>query len=147
MRNALTGACLLAALALPGCAHLEFDAKEPGLTYFDPKPYLAVSKGTDCKVTAAVLVLPGEKRTLAFKSGYGTSDLSASLANGLLQSVGQKTDTKIPETVTALAGVATALRAGPGAAKEPACDSHVRLYPIVNGAPDFGHPLAVPEMP
>jgi len=154
MRTALTGACVLAAFALSGCAHLEFKAykagepEQPGLTYFEPVPYLAVTKGADCKVTVTVLVLPGEKRTLLFRPGYGSADLSASVSNGMLQSVGQKTDTKIPETITALAGVA-ALAAGgrPGAAKEPVCEARVRLYPVVNGAPDFGHPLTVPEMP
>jgi hypothetical protein len=147
MRNALTGACLLLTLTLPGCANLEFDSKKPGLTYFEPTPYLSVSKGADCKVTVTVLVLPGAKKTLAFNSGYGTADLSASVSSGLLQSVGQKTDTKVPETVTALAGVATAFKArGPGEPKEPACESRVRLYPIVNGEPDFKKPLIVPEI-
>ncbi len=148
MRNARIGACLFLTVALAGCAHLEFKASEPGLTYFEPVPYLAVTRATDCKVTATVLVLPGEQRTLRFHSGYGSSDLSATLSNGMLQSVGQKTDTKVPETITALAGVATAFKAGrPGEAKEPVCEARVRLYPIVKGAPDFDHPLTVPEMP
>lgn len=147
MRNARTGACLLLTFTLAGCAHLEFKASEPGLTYFEPMPYLAVAKGADCKVTVNVLVLPGEQRTLAFHSGYGSSDLSATLSNGMLQSVGQKTDTKIPETITALVGVATAfkIKATTGE-KETPCDPHVRLYPIVKGVPDFDHPLTVPEM-
>ena len=42
---------------------------------------LAVAKGVDCKVTVNVLVLPGEKRTLLFRSGWGSADLSATLSN------------------------------------------------------------------
>jgi hypothetical protein len=153
MRTALTGACLSLAFTLAGCAHLEYKAykaeepEKPGLTYFEPVPYLAVAKGVDCKVTVNVLVLPGEKRTLLFRSGYGSSDLSATLANGMLQSVGQKTDTKIPETVTALAGAAAAFRGpAPGGAKEPVCEGTVRLYPIVKGVPAFDHPLNLPGL-
>jgi hypothetical protein len=148
MRNALSVVCLFVALTLAGCAHLEFNATEEGLTYFEPKPYLAVAKGVDCKVTVTVLVLPGKQRNLVFHSGYGTADLSASLANGMLQSVGQKTDTKIPETITALTAGAAAMRSTrlPGETKETPCDAHVRLYPVVNGAPDFDQPLTVPEM-
>jgi hypothetical protein len=153
MRTALTGACLFLAFALAGCAHLEFKAykseepEQPGLTYFEPVPYLAVAKGVDCKVTVNVLVLPGEKRTLLFRSGWGSADLSATLANGMLQSVGQKTDTKVPETVTALAGAAAAFKGpAPGGAKEPVCDGAVRLYPIVKGVPAFDRPLNLPAM-
>ncbi len=146
MRNVLTGACLLLTFTLAGCAHLEFKASEPGLTYFEPVPYLAVAKGADCKVTVNVLVLPGEKRTLAFKSGYGTADLSATLSSGMLQSVGQKTDTKIPETITAVAGLAKAaagFAAGPPA---PDCSrsSYVRLYRFENGALTTDKPVEIP---
>lgn len=148
MRNTRTGASLFLALALSGCASLEFDAKGPGLTYFEPKPYLAVSKAADCKVTAAVLVLPGEKKTLAFHSGYGMADLSASLANGMLQSVGQRTDTKIPETITAVAGLATAaarVAAAPPGKPDCSASTYVIFYPIKNGEPDFTSPLTVPD--
>jgi len=148
MRNARTAASLLLTVGLAACASLEFDAKGPGLTYFEPRPYLAVSKAADCKVTASILVLPGEKKTLAFHSGYGSADLSATLANGMLQSVGQKTDTKIPETITAAAGLATAVK-GVAAAEpgKPDCSksAYLVLYPIRNGDPDFKSPLAVPD--
>ena len=149
MRNTRTAVCLFLALASSGCASLEFDAKtKPGLTYFEPVPYLAVTTTTDCKMTAAVLVLPGDKKMLSFHSGYGSADLSASVANGMLQAVGQKTDTKIPETITAVAGLATAVK-GVAAAEpgKPDCSksAYVVLYPIRNGDPDFKSPLAVPD--
>jgi len=135
VRNTRTAVCLFLALASSGCASLEFDAKtKPGLTYFEPVPYLAVTTTTDCKMTAAVLVLPGDKKMLSFHSGYGSADLSASVANGMLQAVGQKTDTKIPETITALAGVATALGVRAEGAKET-CEPRVRLFSIDGGKP------------
>jgi hypothetical protein len=148
MRNVLTAICLFLTVALSGCAHLEFDARGPGLTYFEPMPYLAVSKGADCKVTVAVLVLPGSKKTLAFHPGYGSSDLSATLGSGMLQAVGQKSDAKIPDTITALASVGTALKGfAAGEPSKPDCSksSYVLLYPIVDGNPDFKHPLTVPD--
>jgi hypothetical protein len=151
MRNARIGACFFLTVALAGCAHLEFkefNQKEPGLTYFEPVPYLAVTKGADCKMTVAVLSLPGEKRTLFFRSGYGTADLSATLSNGMLQSVGQKTDTKVPETLTAVAGLAKT--AAGFAAAAPAADctktSYIKLYPIVGGVIKIGEAVDIPDV-
>jgi len=147
VRNARIAAFLLSTAGLTGCSSLEFDARGPGLTYFEPVPYLAVSKTADCKVTASIFLLPGAKKTLAFHSGYGSADLSATLAGGMLQSVGQKTDTKVPETITAvagLAGLAAARAVEPG---KPDCSSsaYFVLYPIKNGDPDFDHPMKIPN--
>jgi len=53
------------------------------------------------------MVIPGKKRGMKLKPGWwGTSDLSVTLSNGMISQVGQKVDLKIPETITAIAGLA-----------------------------------------
>ncbi len=126
------------------CAHLDF-AAEKGLAYYEPKPYLVVTTTAECAMTATLLVVPGAKAHLSFASGYGSSDLSVTLSNGMIQTAGLKTDTKIPETITALAGAVTAaagvrdLAAG-GAPPPPACRPALQIVPIdeKTGAPDWG---------
>ncbi|WP_157061602.1 hypothetical protein [Pseudomonas sp. P97.38] len=86
--------------ALMGCAGI--DLGKDGLTYYDPVPYLLVSNKADCSQSVTAVTLPGEKRSLKFKSGLGTAKLNVTLANGMITSIGQETDTKIPETITAL---------------------------------------------
>ncbi len=142
---------VLLSVALYGCAHLDFDEfneKEKGnggVTYYDPKPYLFVSTNKDCVSTATVVVLPERKRTVKFKMGYGSSDLSVGLSNGMITSVGQKTDSKIPETIGAIAGLGTAVG---GIVKIRAegkpCIPSAELYPIENGAPNLQTPIQFP---
>ena len=141
---------LVPALALSGCAGLAFnDAPRSGaLIYYDSSPYLLVTFTKDCVSAASVISLPGTARSVSFQSGYGTADLSVTLTNGMIASVGQKTDTKVPETLTAIAGLATAAgklgsAAAPGAGKTVECVPVARLYPIINGAPDTAHPITV----
>ncbi|MFA4918192.1 MAG: hypothetical protein WC581_02955 [Thermodesulfovibrionales bacterium] len=122
-----------------GCAHLDFG--DEGLTYYDPKPYLFVSTTRDCVTTAVVLVVPEQKKAVKFISGYGTADLSVGLNNGMITSAGQKTDTKIPETIGAITSIGTAM-AGLKL-KEPGkgCPPTAVLYPIVSGEPDKKNPI------
>jgi len=122
---------------LCGCAHLEFT--DGGLTYYDPKPYLFVSTTKDCVSTATVVMVPDQKKMVKFISGYGTADLTIGLSNGMIINAGQKTDTQIPQTISALTGMATALkvlRTG-----EPSCPPSAKLFPIVNGVPDKNNPI------
>jgi hypothetical protein len=133
---------IIGLLLLSGCAHLDFndftDGKG-GATYYDPKPYLFVSTNKDCVTTATVIVLPEKKRTVTFHSGFGSADLSVGLSNGMFTSVGQKTDTKIPETISAVASLATVAAAFLRAKPEPErpCTPWAGLYPIENGAPNL----------
>jgi hypothetical protein len=134
------GACLLL-LDLCGCAGLTFNAgPQPGaLTYYEPKPYLLVTVGKDCAYTASVVSLPGPRRSVGFKSGLGSADLSMQLQNGMIVSVGQKTDTQIPQTLTAITGLATAaskfgITAAPPA-KGSICQPSAAFYEIVDGIP------------
>jgi len=96
-------ACILVA----GCAKVNFTA-DNGLLYFEPKPYLLITANKDCIPTVTVIMLPNTVKHVAFESGYGSSELSVALTNGMITSAGQKTDTKIPETITSIAGLATA---------------------------------------
>jgi hypothetical protein len=94
-----------------------------------------------------VIAIPEAKKVRKFKSGYGSADLSASLSNGMVTAIGQKTDTKVPETLAAIASLGTAagglkLMAEPG--KQIICTPTATLYPINSGTPDLEHPSSFP---
>ncbi len=141
------------AVYLSSCAGMTFNAtaQSDALTYYEIKPYLLLTITKDCVPSASVLSLPGTLRSVSFNNGYGTADLSVSLSNGMITSVGQKTDSKIPETITAVAGLATAasklglMAETPGgkSTKAVVCVPTARLYPIVEGEPDLGHPVVI----
>jgi uncharacterized protein YceK len=122
-------------VALSGCAHISFhDPANPkpniGLEYYKPKLYLLVTQTKD-GTKADVLTLPDLKnpRYALLHPGYGSSNLSLKLSNGILTDVGQNVDTKIPETITALSGLATAAA---GAVKQP-----TKADGAVNEGPSF----------
>ena len=126
---------VLIAAASSGCANVDFKAGENGAVYYEPVPYLFYSKTDKCISSASIVSLPGNKRYLDFKSGYGSSSLSAEFSNGLLIKVGQTSDTKVPETLTSIAGLkgaAVALADPPGA-----CAAQALLFPIENGVPNM----------
>jgi len=142
MASIVIGSLILLSL-LSGCAHLDFGGE--GLTYYDPQPYLLVTIAKDCKVTAAPLVLPGDRRAVKFVPGYGSAKLSVSLANGMITQAGQDTDTQVPATITALSGLGTAVA---GLAKErqekpTECPVKALLYPITSGVPDLKNPVVI----
>jgi hypothetical protein len=129
---------------LSGCAGLDFG--DAGLTYYEPAPYLFVSINKECVSSATVVSLPGVKRAVKFDRGYGSADLSVALANGMLTSAGQKTDTKVPETITAVAALGTAMAAmsADKSTKQLICVPSAVLYPINNGEPDLNSPWNFP---
>jgi hypothetical protein len=140
------------AILASGCARLEFyDRPTPGaLTYNEPMPYIFVSTTKDCVTTATPVSLPGPRRAVGLQSGYGSAELSVGLSNGIITSVGQKTDTKVPETITAVTGLAKlAMPANvTGGGKVIGCQPTAKLYPIFAGVParkpiDFGSPKLV----
>jgi hypothetical protein len=133
-------AALGAGVVLSGCAGLEFhNAPEGSLTFRDSVPYMLVSTTPDCVTTGTIVSVPGAQRSVAFKSGYGTADLSVALNNGVVTAVGQKTDTKIPETITVVAGLAKdvgglmTLKAAEDKPKATQCVPQARLYGIQDG--------------
>lgn len=86
-------------------------------------------------VTSSVVTLPGEPRSVAFRSGYGSANLGVHLSGGMITQVSQNTDTKVPETINAVAGLAKTV-ADLKAAEPPCQDkASVALYPIVDGKP------------
>lgn len=132
---------LLSAVSfLTGCAGLTFGPESTNaLTFYDPKPYLFISTTTDCVSTATIISVPETKKGVTFNSGYGTADLSISLSGGMITSVGQKTDTKIPETLNSVATLATAvggLTRSVTTKLEGACSPSANLYKIDNGVID-----------
>jgi len=103
-----------ALLGLNSCAHISFhDPTQPsrnvGLEYYKPKLYLLVTPTKD-GAKADILTLPdlAQPRYALLHPGYGSSNLSLKVSNGVLTDVGQTVDTKIPETITALGSLATA---------------------------------------
>jgi hypothetical protein len=130
-----------------GCAGLDFGA-DRGLIYYTAKPYFFVTTTKDCVTTATVVMLPAEQKVVGFRSGYGTADLSITLSNGMITTVGQKTDTQIPQTITALTGAAAlGIKSFQKIAKEavkPACTEQATLYPIIDGRPALNQALVFP---
>jgi hypothetical protein len=135
----------LAIAFLGGCAGgINFGGDEPGLAYFEAVPHLFVSRSPECVFTATVVMIPGTERRLTFENGYGSSNFSVGLTNGMLTSVNQQSDTKVPETITAIAGLAPvtgALAAAPPGAKKT-CEPAALLYKITNGV--VGSPVELP---
>jgi hypothetical protein len=121
---------------LTGCAGLSFGPESTNaLTYYDPKPYLFISTGADCVSTATIIAVPETRKGVSFNSGYGSADLSITLSGGMITAVGQKTDSKIPETLSSVATLATAVGgiAKSAAPKELTCPPSARLYNIDKG--------------
>lgn len=122
-------ATLATSVCVAGCAHIDFGAE--GLLYYEPTPYLFISRGADCASTATVVVLPGKAKRMNFVPGYGSAELSATLSAGMITTVGQTTDTKVPETLTALAALRTA--AGTQTTKDVRSCPAAALFRIVDG--------------
>lgn len=130
---------------LSACAGLDFGNE--GITYYEPTPYLFVSQNMECVSTATVVSLPGTKRSVKFTNGYGSADLSIAMTNGILTNVGQKTDSKVPETITSIATLGTAMAAMKSSekpTKQVVCVPTATLYEIKNGVPERSSPIAFP---
>lgn len=135
MRATLSAIAIVMLATMAGCAHVDFG--DGGLVYYDPKPYLLVSVKADCSVAASVLVVPERKRQMRFVGGYGSAELTAKLENGMIASVGQVTDTQVPETIGALADLgASVARIAAAVPAATACEPGASLYPIVDGRID-----------
>ena len=114
-RTWLSSGLLALFFGLSACAHISFhDPNDPqrrnvGVEYYKLKLYLLVTTMKE-GYKADILTLPdlAQPRYALLHSGYGSSNLSLKLSNGILTDVGQQVDTKIPETITALGSLATA---------------------------------------
>jgi len=117
----LVGATVAIIALATGCAEISI-YKDPdlspqsrtGIPFFAPKPYLLVSRtgAKDKPLDISVIYLPDTARPLFARLSpgwWGSSDLSVAFSNGMITSVGQKADTKLPEVLTSLGGLQTAL--------------------------------------
>ncbi len=102
---------LYLALLLTGCAKVViydgYGRKTKGLTFYESKTYLNLSYDTTGKAKFEFFWLPdhSKKRTAQLKPGFGTASLTLKLANGgQLAEYGSTSDSKIPETITAITG-------------------------------------------
>lgn len=127
-----------------GCARIQFvgEPSDDALTYYEPVPYLLIQQDSKCEKTARVVSVPGRKRGLKLNSGYGSADLSVTMtADGIITNVGQKTDTKIPETIEAVTGLAALATKSTAPATQ--CTARAALFPIVDGRVDTRHPVPI----
>jgi hypothetical protein len=118
-------AVALAAVMAAGCAGFEFytDAalkgEQTGIKFYTPKPYLLVGRvGGDSKpVEVSVVYLPDLSQPYYAKarSGWGSSNLTMTLADGRITQFGQQVDNNGAATLTALQSLITALGGDAGA--------------------------------
>ena len=101
-------------LVLTGCAPVKFYSN-PGLTestglkYYTAKPYLQVEKDplNNSVVKATVIYLPdlANPQYMVIKDGPGSGKVDLKLTDGSINALGVATDTKITETIDALAAL------------------------------------------
>jgi hypothetical protein len=111
MRSALLLAC---AVTAAGCAHTSFYTdpdmtKKTGFLFYTPRPYLLVARtgDSDKPVEVSVVYLPDmEHPQFAVPhSGWGSSEMSITITNGVASMFGGNTDARGPETISALASL------------------------------------------
>lgn len=109
-------AVLAASLAGNACAGVKFYSDgtlstETGVRFHEPKPHLLVQRtgNKDKPVEMSIVYLPDPAQVTyaVAKRGMGSSKLTLKLQNGMLTDVGAESDAKVPETISALAGVLT----------------------------------------
>lgn len=89
----------------------------------------------ECICMVKVVSLPGKQKKMNFMAGLGSSEFAADLSNGILASVGQMSNSKIPETLTSAAKVAPTvfaplLEGDRGYGDKPKCEPSAVLFPI-----------------
>ncbi|MHB1277930.1 MAG: hypothetical protein ACYC1Q_05990 [Bacteroidia bacterium] len=103
-------------LILSGCAGVKFYSdkdltKESGIEFYSPEPYLIVERNPakDVSIKMTIVYLPDleNPKYVKVKSGFGSSDLKLVLENGIITSYGITSDSKVPETITAISGLVT----------------------------------------
>lgn len=105
-------------LATAGCAGIEIakvtdkNAGTGGVYFYRPWPYLLVVSSADGKVDSRVVYLPriNEEYVIKVHGGLGTVNATFDLTDGWqLTKMGDVRDSKIPETINALSGLATSV--------------------------------------
>lgn len=105
-------------LATAGCAGIEIakvtdkNAGTGGVYFYRPWPYLLVVSSADGKVDSRVVYLPriNEEYVIKVHGGLGTVNATFDLTDGWqLTKMGDVRDSKIPEAINALSGLATSV--------------------------------------
>ncbi len=113
-------ALFISANILPSCAGIklykdENMKTETGLKFYYPKAYVLIENypSKDVNQKSSIIYLPDLKNPIYAKtrSGIGSADLKVDYENGYLKSFGLITDSKIPESISSIAGLATAIAA------------------------------------
>jgi hypothetical protein len=106
----------VAACARVEVTHVNDSDVSDGVHFYEPRPYLLVGVQTvkdaqgkeQNQYTSQIIWLPDHSRRykVEVKPGWGTVDGSLKLANGwMLTDFGAKSDSKMPETLSAIAGL------------------------------------------
>ncbi|HTO08714.1 MAG TPA: hypothetical protein VMR86_16830 [Myxococcota bacterium] len=132
----------VAVFAMAGCAGITVEKqdeknKTDGLHFFRPAPYLFTTLGKDGCLTEIVYLPDKNEEWVAIPHrGLGTAKSTVDLQDGWnLTSLNSETDSKVPETIEALTGVAKLAIPGAAAAQPggPACATGLRAL-VWNGS-------------
>jgi len=151
MRNKiLTSIICLSILTLAGCSQVKIFSntgltEKTGLKYYTVKPFLEVEREPESNriVKVTVIYLPdlANPQYMAIKDGLGSRKVDLKLTDGAISTLGFTSDSKIAESVDALASL---ISEGSAAVKDlgtlknqqgmKAVSNTVELYEIVIGA-------------
>jgi hypothetical protein len=100
---------------LTGCSSVKFydssvsGSNESGFLYYPPKPYILIEQG-EKSVSTKLISIPDLSRPHRVKhsEGFGTAEMGFEIENGMIKAFNSKSDSKGPETITALTGIGTA---------------------------------------
>ena len=130
MRTLVVIVMTFVAMCLSGCARFAFYSKpdltgtETGIKFYTPKPYLLVAHtgGTDKPTDISVIYIPDLANPIYAKPkiGIGSNNLTLTLSNGMLTQFGQQTDSKIPDLIKEIGGLATSLATASTTLRGPA---------------------------
>lgn len=142
----------LSASLTSGCAGVTFSNHDDGssLEYHSVVPAMQVNVDADCKLTTAIISIPGPPRYLAMRSGLGKADTTVEFGTGgIITKINSKTEGQVDDAIKIAKafGVVAALD---GTAK-PTCDLTTRTYLIdyIDGRPtiDKTRPFLTDTMP
>jgi hypothetical protein len=97
-----------------GCSSVQIysdsnQKNKTGLKFYNVKPYILVELKSekDLTVKTSVIYLPdlANPQYLIVKPGMGSNELKMAFTNGMLNSYGLTSDSKVAETITSLAGL------------------------------------------
>lgn len=132
---------LAACGTLAACAGLQFSnaVTSDSMPFYVAVPALQITQTADCGVSAQVISIPGEQRSIRFRQGVGTAKLSFKLTNGMLTEVNSETSGAATDAIALARQVATMV---PWTTKTvtSGCDPSVELRSIsyASGAPVIG---------